>query len=87
MKAREEEKMGYELQKQKRRTEWEAMRSSSENGEHKNLDVDEELDQDDGVGARESSRGDFGYQDRNRRRHTGSRPPRGLDREDRLTLT
>lgn len=87
VKAREEEKMGYELQKQKRRTEWEATRSSSENGEHKDLDVDEELDQADGVGARESSRGDFGYQDRNRRRYTGSRPPRGLDREDRLTLT
>lgn len=79
--------MGYQLQRQKRRTEWEARRNSSENGEHKDLDDDEGLDQDDTVGARESSRGDLGYQGGNRRRYTGSGPPRGLDGEDALTST
>lgn len=79
--------MGYQLQKQKRRTAWEALQNSSENGEHKDFDDEEGLDQDDSIGARGSSRGDLGYEGRNRRRYTGSRPPRGIDREDTLTLT
>lgn len=73
------------MQRQKRRAQWEARESTSENGEYREFNEDEESDRN-SRGRRSSGHGP-GHDGRRWKQYSGSGPPRGVDREDALSLT